>query len=155
MPHPRDRRLGHADVAEEFALASILADGTPIRLTGEDVERGTFSQRHAVLIDARTGARHIPLRTVAPSHAPFEIYNSPLSEAAAVGFEYGYAAVLSKGLLLDFFELLEPLGYVLGELHRDGVEPLRYRLERENFFGPNLVAVEPALLDRVRRRRRG
>jgi 2-oxoglutarate dehydrogenase E1 component len=77
-------------MAEELAFASVLADGTSIRLTGEDVERGTFSQRHAVLYDARTGARHIPLQSVAASRGSFEIYNSPLSENATVGFEYGY-----------------------------------------------------------------
>jgi len=69
-----------------------------------------------------------------------------------VQFEYGYASVLARGFLLDFFELLEPLGYAIGEVHRHGVEPLRYRLERENFFGPNLAAVlrsEPGLLDLV------
>ena len=69
-----------------------------------------------------------------------------------VQFEYGYASVLARTFLLDFFELLEPNGYVIGEVHRSGVEPLRYRLERENFFGPNFVAVHrsaPGLLDRL------
>jgi FkbM family methyltransferase len=69
-----------------------------------------------------------------------------------VQFEYGYASVLARTFLLDFFELLEPHGYVIGEVHRGGVEPLRYRLERENFFGPNFVAVGrsvPGLLDRL------
>ncbi len=76
--------------AEELAFASILEDGSPIRLTGEDVERGTFSQRHAVLNDAANGQRHVPLQTIPQARVAFEIWNSPLSENAAVGFEYGY-----------------------------------------------------------------
>jgi 2-oxoglutarate dehydrogenase E1 component len=76
--------------AEELAFATILADGIPIRLTGEDVERGTFSQRHAVFHDASSGARFIPLQSLAGAQASFEIHNSPLSENAAIGFEYGY-----------------------------------------------------------------
>ena len=76
--------------AEELAFASILSDGISIRLTGEDVERGTFSQRHAVFHDVKTGAVHVPLQTIPQARAAFEIHNSPLSENAAVGFEYGY-----------------------------------------------------------------
>ncbi len=93
----RRRALDDADaptvdwaLAEELALASILEDGVPIRFTGEDVERGTFSQRHAVLRDARTGARHCPLEALPSARASFEIHNSPLSENAVLGFEYGY-----------------------------------------------------------------
>ncbi len=77
--------------AEALALASILADGTPIRLTGEDVERGTFSHRHAVYHDVKTGARFIPLQALAQARASFEIHNSPLTEGATIGFEYGYS----------------------------------------------------------------
>ena len=76
--------------AEELAYASILEDGTPIRLTGEDVERGTFSHRHAVLRDAVTGAAHCALQALPQARASFAIHNSPLSEQGAVGFEYGY-----------------------------------------------------------------
>jgi 2-oxoglutarate dehydrogenase E1 component len=76
--------------AEDLALASILADGTPIRLTGEDVERGTFSHRHAVLHDADTGAEWVPLQRFPQARAAFEIHNSPLSENATIGFELGY-----------------------------------------------------------------
>lgn len=76
--------------AEELAFATILEDGTPIRLTGQDVERGTFSQRHAVLHDAVTGATHVPLQSLSQAKVSFEIYNSPLSEFAALGFEFGY-----------------------------------------------------------------
>lgn len=78
-------------LAESLALASILEDGTAVRLTGEDVERGTFSQRHAVLYDAKTGERFCPLQAMPGARASFEIVNSPLTECAAVGFEYGYA----------------------------------------------------------------
>jgi len=93
----RRRALDEADAAtvdwaaaEDLAMATILADGTPIRLTGEDVERGTFSHRHAVLYDSVNGQRHVPLQALPQARAPFEIYNSPLSENAAIGFEYGY-----------------------------------------------------------------
>ena len=76
--------------AEELAMATILADGVPIRFTGEDVERGTFSHRHAVYHDAVSGEEHIPLQTLSQAKASFEIRNSPLSEYACVGFELGY-----------------------------------------------------------------
>jgi 2-oxoglutarate dehydrogenase E1 component len=76
--------------AEQLALASILADGTAIRLTGEDTERGTFSQRHAAFHDVNTDQIYIPLQALPQARAAFEVRNSPLSEAAAVGFEYGY-----------------------------------------------------------------
>jgi 2-oxoglutarate dehydrogenase E1 component len=86
--------------AEELAYASILADGTPIRLTGEDVERGTFAHRHAVLYDAETGRRHTPLQSFAQARASFEIRNSPLSENAAIGFEYGYNIQVADRLVI-------------------------------------------------------
>jgi 2-oxoglutarate dehydrogenase E1 component len=76
--------------AEELALATIIADGIPVRMTGEDVERGTFSHRHAVYHDAVTGEEHVPLQKLSRSKASFEIRNSPLSEYACVGFELGY-----------------------------------------------------------------
>jgi 2-oxoglutarate dehydrogenase E1 component len=76
--------------AEELAFATILADGIPIRLTGEDTERGTFSQRHAVFHDAISGKQFIPLQEFPQARASFEVHNSPLAENAAVGFEYGY-----------------------------------------------------------------
>jgi 2-oxoglutarate dehydrogenase E1 component len=86
--------------AEELAFASILADGTPIRLTGEDVERGTFSHRHAVLYDAHTGDRFTPLQALPGARAAFAIHNSPLSENAAVGFEFGYSVQAPKHLVI-------------------------------------------------------
>ncbi len=86
---PGERSIDWA-AAEELALATIVADGIPIRLTGEDVERGTFSHRHAVYHDAVTGEEHVPLQRMARARAAFEIRNSPLSEYACVGFELGY-----------------------------------------------------------------
>jgi 2-oxoglutarate dehydrogenase E1 component len=77
-------------IAEDLALASILADGIPIRFTGEDVERGTFSHRHALLRDGENGRVYIPLQHIPQAQAAFEIRNSPLTENAAIGFEYGY-----------------------------------------------------------------
>jgi 2-oxoglutarate dehydrogenase E1 component len=86
--------------AEALAFASILADGTPIRLTGQDVERGTFSQRHAVLHDEETGSIYIPLQNLSEARASFSIYNSPLTETAALGFEYGYSVRAPETLVL-------------------------------------------------------
>jgi len=76
--------------AENLAFASILADGTAIRLTGQDTQRGTFSHRHAVLHDFNTWASYIPLQKIPQAKAAFEIHNSPLTENACIGFEYGY-----------------------------------------------------------------
>jgi 2-oxoglutarate dehydrogenase E1 component len=86
---PDERTVDWA-TAEEMAFASILADGIPIRFTGEDVERGTFSHRHAVYHDAHTGKQFVPLQEFAQSRAGFEIHNSALSENAVIGFEFGY-----------------------------------------------------------------
>ncbi len=86
--------------AEALAFASLLTDGVPIRLTGQDTERGTFSQRHLVLHGFESDRRHVPLASLEGATAPFEIHNSPLSELAAVGFEYGYSVVAPKALVL-------------------------------------------------------
>jgi 2-oxoglutarate dehydrogenase E1 component len=86
--------------AEELAFAAILEDGTPIRLTGEDVERGTFSHRHAVLYDANDGRSFTPLQALGRARASFEIRNSPLSEASTVGFEYGYNVQAPERLVI-------------------------------------------------------
>ncbi|MFL6279115.1 MAG: 2-oxoglutarate dehydrogenase E1 component [Vicinamibacterales bacterium] len=85
-----DERTVDWSAAEDLAFASILADGISIRLTGEDVERGTFSHRHAVLHDASDGKLHVPLQSLPQARAAFEIHNSPLTENALVGFEFGY-----------------------------------------------------------------
>ena len=76
--------------AEELAFGSILEDGIAIRLTGQDVERGTFSQRHATFYDVKNGKAHTPLQAIPQATVAFEVRNSPLSEEAAIGFEYGY-----------------------------------------------------------------
>ena len=76
--------------AEDLAFASILAEGAPIRMTGEDVERGTFSHRHAVWHDVETGGTYTPLQNIPQAKAAFEIHNSPLTEDAVLGYEYGY-----------------------------------------------------------------
>ncbi len=86
--------------AEELALASILEDGIAIRFTGQDVERGTFSQRHAVLFDFATGERHVPLQALPQAQAAFEIYNSPLTENACLAFEYGYNVQAPERLVI-------------------------------------------------------
>lgn len=86
-----DAKTIHWATAEDLAFASILADGIPIRLTGQDVERGTFSQRHCVLHDLKTGASFTPLQALPQARASFAVFNSPLTENAAVGFEYGYS----------------------------------------------------------------
>jgi 2-oxoglutarate dehydrogenase E1 component len=86
--------------AESLAFGTLLALGVPVRLTGQDTERGTFSQRHAVLHDAKTGERHSPLQHLRDANAPFELHNSPLSEQACLGFEYGYSVQAPDALVL-------------------------------------------------------
>jgi len=76
--------------AEQLAFGTILADGIPIRLTGEDTERGTFNQRHAVFHDVKTGQTYTPLQAIPQAKAAFEIHDSPLTENAVLGYEYGY-----------------------------------------------------------------
>jgi 2-oxoglutarate dehydrogenase E1 component len=86
--------------AEALALGSLLVEGIPIRLTGQDTERGTFSHRHAVLHDVETGETFTPLQNLDDATASFEIYNSPLSEYACLGFEYGYSIAAPEALVL-------------------------------------------------------
>ena len=94
--------------AETLAFAAIISDGTPVRLTGQDAERGTFSQRHLVIHDSASGDEYAPLQKLPTAKASFAVYNSPLSEAACLGFEYGYtvhapdALVLWEGQFGDF-----------------------------------------------------
>ncbi|MBI2816052.1 MAG: 2-oxoglutarate dehydrogenase E1 component [Acidobacteria bacterium] len=87
-------------MAEALAFGSLLRDGVPVRLSGEDSRRGTFNQRHAVLIDTQTEAEYIPLCHVSPQQARFEVYNSPLSEMGVLGFEYGYSRDYPEALVL-------------------------------------------------------
>jgi 2-oxoglutarate dehydrogenase E1 component len=86
--------------AEALAFASLLTEGIPIRLSGQDTERGTFSHRHAVLHDQRTGETYAPIQNLPEATASMELYNSPLSEYACLGFEYGYAVAAPDALVL-------------------------------------------------------
>jgi len=86
--------------AEALAFGAILLDGNPIRLSGQDSERGTFSQRHSVLYDQRDENRYIPLNNLSAAQAGFEVINSMLSEEAVLGFEYGYSLAEPKALTL-------------------------------------------------------
>jgi multifunctional 2-oxoglutarate metabolism enzyme len=86
--------------AEALAFGSLLTEGTPLRLTGQDTERGTFSQRHMVLHDAKTGQTVCPIQSLPDALAPLELHNSPLSELACMGFEYGYSQEAPETLVL-------------------------------------------------------
>ena len=86
--------------AEALAFGTLLTDGVHIRLTGQDTERGTFSHRHLVLHDENTGLEYTPMQHLDDASAPFELYNSPLSEIACLGFEYGYSAASPSALVL-------------------------------------------------------
>ncbi|MEX0625500.1 MAG: multifunctional oxoglutarate decarboxylase/oxoglutarate dehydrogenase thiamine pyrophosphate-binding subunit/dihydrolipoyllysine-residue succinyltransferase subunit, partial [Chloroflexota bacterium] len=104
-----DRRLAALDDpepriewahAEALAFGSLLLEGSPIRLTGQDTVRGTFSQRHLALHDAKSGDVHVPIHHLPGARASFELHNSPLSEYACLGFEYGYATTAPEALVL-------------------------------------------------------
>jgi 2-oxoglutarate dehydrogenase E1 component len=86
--------------AEALAHASLLVDGIPVRLTGQDVQRGTFAQRHLVLHDVHTGETFTPMQHLDDATASFEVFNSPLSEYACMGFEYGYSVAAPEALVL-------------------------------------------------------
>jgi 2-oxoglutarate dehydrogenase E1 component len=127
-PHPRlakqleRRREAMGDAggidwghAEALAFASILTDGIHIRISGQDVERGTFSHRHAVLNDVHTAKKYAPLANLPGVDASFEAYNSALSETAVMGFEYGYSVAAPDTLTLwegqfgDFANVAQPI----------------------------------------------
>ena len=103
---------GHA---EALAFASLLAEGVDVRLTGQDAERGTFSHRHAVLSDVNTGAKYTPLQHLPNAAGRFAVYNSPLTELAVLGFEYGYSTARPDALVLweaqfgDFANMAQPI----------------------------------------------
>jgi len=110
--HPKIRRLlaeralmGRGErgvdfgMAEALAFASLLRQGVPVRLTGQDSVRGTFSHRQSVWVDTEEESGYCPLKHIAPDQAPFEVYNSMLSEAAVLGFEYGYSRDFPDGLV--------------------------------------------------------
>jgi 2-oxoglutarate dehydrogenase E1 component len=87
-------------MGEAVAFGSLVAQGTPVRLSGQDSKRGTFNQRHSVLIDIENENEHIPLNHLAPDQAKFQVYNSILSEAGVLGFEYGYSRDFPEALVL-------------------------------------------------------
>jgi 2-oxoglutarate dehydrogenase E1 component len=86
-------------MGELIAFGSLLIEGRPVRLAGQDSRRGTFTQRHAVLVDRKTGAEYTPLAHLAPDQGPFYVYDSLLSEYAAMGFEYGYSLARPDALV--------------------------------------------------------
>jgi 2-oxoglutarate dehydrogenase E1 component len=87
-------------MAEALAFASLVKDGVPVRLSGQDSKRATFNQRHSALIDIEDEAEYVPLRNIAPGQAACDIYNSTLSEAGVMGFEYGYSRDYPEALVL-------------------------------------------------------
>jgi 2-oxoglutarate dehydrogenase E1 component len=127
-PHPKIKKLldSRAEIAtgkepldwstaEALAFASVAAEGLHVRLTGQDTERGTFSQRHSVLHDYQNGHTYVPLQHLDPNAAPIQIFNSPLSETAVLGFEYGFSLDYPDGLILweaqfgDFWNAAQPI----------------------------------------------
>jgi 2-oxoglutarate dehydrogenase E1 component len=100
---------------EALAFATLAFEGRPVRLSGQDAERGTFSHRHAVLHDFETGRPYTPFDYLAPGQAPVSIYNSPLSEVGVLGFEYGYSLDCPDGLVIweaqfgDFWNVAQPI----------------------------------------------
>src|SRR6202034_4780040 len=93
--HPFDYGM-----AEAVAFGSLLLQGTPVRLSGQDSQRGTFNQRHSVLVDTENEQHFVPLQNLSPHQARFEVYNSILSEAGVLGFEYGYSRDYPEALIL-------------------------------------------------------
>ncbi len=100
----RDMSLGQVPIdwgcAEMLAMGNLLLEGTPIRFVGQDVQRGTFSHRHACLHDYNTGVKYFPLANLSRNQAPFIIVNTMLSELAVLGFEYGFASADPRNLII-------------------------------------------------------
>jgi len=100
-------------MGELLAYATLVTEGHPVRISGQDVERGTFSHRHAVYVEEDTGEKYLPLQHLSPDQASFHIYNSPLSEYGVMGFEYGYALSQPHGLTVweaqfgDFYNVAQ------------------------------------------------
>jgi 2-oxoglutarate dehydrogenase E1 component len=95
----RDETPVDFGMAELLAYASLVEAGIPVRISGQDSRRGTFAHRHSVLLDVESGAEHCPLHQIAADQARFEIYDSVLSEAAVLGFEYGYSRDMPEALV--------------------------------------------------------
>ena len=127
-PHPKSRKLlenrllmgrGQSPIdwgcGEMFALGTLLLEGTPIRFVGQDVQRGTFSHRHACLHEYNTGVKYYPLANLGPQQAPFIIVNTMLSELAVLGFEYGFSTADPRNLIVweaqfgDFVNGAQPI----------------------------------------------
>lgn len=127
-PHPKIKKLLQSRLAmakgeepldwptaESLAFASLACEGYRVRLTGQDCERGTFSQRHAVLHDYQDGHTYTPLQRLKAGQGPVEFYNSPLSETGVLGFEYGYSLDYPDGLVAweaqfgDFWNVAQPI----------------------------------------------
>jgi 2-oxoglutarate dehydrogenase E1 component len=112
IQEPQGIDWGHA---EALAFASLLTEGVSVRLSGQDAERGTFSHRHAILHDVENGQMYAPLEHLPQAQGSFEIYNSPLSETAVLGFEYGYSTAAKDALVLweaqfgDFVNVAQPI----------------------------------------------
>ncbi|HWS01465.1 MAG TPA: 2-oxoglutarate dehydrogenase E1 component [Prolixibacteraceae bacterium] len=87
-------------LGELLAYASLLNEGVPVRLSGQDAQRGTFSHRHSALVLEDSGERYFPLKHISPGQATFNVHNSPLNEYAVMGFEYGYSMACPKGLTI-------------------------------------------------------
>ena len=96
----RGQRLFDYGMAEALAFGSLVLQGTPVRLSGQDSQRGTFNQRHSVLVDTENEQLYFPLANLSPNQARFEIYNSILSEAGVLGFEYGYSRDYPETLVM-------------------------------------------------------
>ncbi|HPF69065.1 MAG TPA: 2-oxoglutarate dehydrogenase E1 component [Candidatus Krumholzibacteria bacterium] len=101
--------------AEQLAFGTLAREGHPVRLSGQDCQRGTFSHRHSVLHDVKTGAEHAPLQHLAPDQAPVVTINSPLSEVGVLAFEYGYSLTYPEALVMweaqfgDFSNVAQPI----------------------------------------------
>jgi multifunctional 2-oxoglutarate metabolism enzyme len=119
MTRRRELISGNPDIdwayAEALAFGTLVYEGTPVRLSGQDSARGTFSQRHLVLCDLNTGKHHAPLQHVSSDQAPFEVFDSALSEAAVLGFEFGYSMADPLSLVIweaqfgDFANCAQPI----------------------------------------------
>jgi 2-oxoglutarate dehydrogenase E1 component len=104
MERRRQMAAGHVPLdwatAESLAFATLAVEGIPVRLSGQDSQRGTFSQRHAVLHDVKDGRQYTPLENLSPNQGRVEVVNSPLSEAGVLGFDYGYSLDCPEGLVM-------------------------------------------------------
>ena len=140
--------------AESLAFASLLALGVPIRLTGQDTERGTFSQRHLVLHDAENGERWCPLQNLHSAVSPFELHNSPLSEQACLGFEYGYSVQDPDALVLweaQFGDFVNSAQVILDQFLVSGLAKWGADLAPDAAAAPRLRGLGPRALLRPRR----